>query len=423
MFYLLSLIALSAGLLAVKTPKYSIVFLGIMLSVIPTGNSYSEIISLKGLYFFDFYIAGALSALLTRQVVAQKLQLTVPAGLLFGCGLYVVLLACGLIGSPNKYLLKDIRPFIMILSFIVLTNIATLAAKTLTLQTVLKILIAMTAFNILDIAWLRLGLYSFQDVYYEENAYRYLDGGTYAAVAYLIYYFIDPAVFENKKKLARICLMTSFICLFIANSRFIFVSVFAAVIIHQYTKPARMIGVILLGSVVLLAFIGVSNMIGADRINDGLSSEGLAVQLTTRFSPALDLIRNMNPMHYFVGLGAGTPFEIPWFEYRGLDDKNSNIDSAYLTYFVKYGVIGLYLLFVFTTSITHHLKTRVAVSIATFLALMFIVSATPYQPYAIGIAYSAIILRVVAEHAGRQRKKMLTFHQPLIAPSFQVKAR
>ena len=217
--------------------------------------------------------------------------------------------------------------------------------------------------------------------------------------------------------------MTSFICLFIANSRFIFVSVFAAVIIHQYTKPARMIGVILLGSVVLLAFIGISNMIGADRINDALSSEGLAVQLTTRFSPALDLIRNMNPMHYFVGLGAGTPFEIPWFEYRGLDDKNSNIDSAYLTYFVKYGVIGLYLLFVFTTSITHHLKTRVAVSIATFLALMFIVSATPYQPYAIGIAYSAIILRVVAEHAGRQRKKILTFHQPLIAPSFQVKAR
>ncbi|WLG92648.1 DUF6369 family protein [Pseudomonas cucumis] len=423
MFYLLSLIALSAGLLAVKTPKYSIVFLGLMLSVIPTGNSYSEVISLKGIYFFDFYIAGALSALLVRQVVTQNKQLTVTAGLLLGCGLYVILLACGLIGSPNKYLLKDVRPFIMILSFIVLTNIATLAAKTLTLQTVLKILIAMTAFNVLDIAWLRLGLYSFQDVYYEENAYRYLDGGTYAAVAYLIYYFIDPRLFENNKKLARICLMTSFICLFIANSRFIFVSVFAAIIIHQYTKPARMIGVILLGSVVLLAFIGVSNMIGADRINDALSSEGLAVQLTTRFSPALDLIRNMNPMHYFVGLGAGTPFEIPWFEYRGLDDKNSNIDSAYLTYFVKYGVIGLYLLYVFTTSIAHHLKTRVAVSIGTFLGLMFIVSATPYQPYAIGIAYSAIILRVVSERAGRQRKKTLTFHQPLIAPSFQVKAR
>lgn len=423
MFYLLSLIALSAGLLAVKTPKYSIVFLGLMLSVIPTGNSYSEVISLKGIYFFDFYIAGALSALLVRQVVTQNKQLTVTAGLLLGCGLYVILLACGLIGSPNKYLLKDVRPFIMILSFIVLTNIATLAAKTLTLQTVLKILIAMTAFNVLDIAWLRLGLYSFQDVYYEENAYRYLDGGTYAAVAYLIYYFIDPRLFENNKKLARICLMTSFICLFIANSRFIFVSVFAAIIIHQYTKPARMIGVILLGSVVLLAFIGVSNMIGADRINDALSSEGLAVQLTTRFSPALDLIRNMSPMHYFVGLGAGTPFEIPWFEYRGLDDKNSNIDSAYLTYFVKYGVIGLYLLYVFTTSIAHHLKTRVAVSIGTFLGLMFIVSATPYQPYAIGIAYSAIILRVVSERAGRQRKKTLTFHQPLIAPSFQVKAR
>jgi hypothetical protein len=423
MFYLLSLVALSTGLLAVKTPKYSIVLLGMMLSVIPTGNSYSEIISLKGIYFFDFYMAGALGALLLRQVATQKKQLTVPAAILFGGGLYVILLACGLIGSPNKYLLKDVRPFIMILSFIVLTNVATLAAKTLTLKMILKILIAMTAFNVLDIAWLRLGLYSFQDVYYEENAYRYLDGGTYAAVAYLIYYFIDPRLFDNNKKLARICLMTSFICLFIANSRFIFVSVFAAIIIHQYTKPARMIGVILLGSAVLLAFIGVSNMIGADRINDALSSEGLAVQLTTRFSPALDLIRNMNPMHYFVGLGAGTPFEIPWFEYRGLDDKNSNIDSAYLTYFVKYGVLGLYMLFVFTTSITHHLKSRVAVSIATFLAVMFIVSATPYQPYAIGIAYSAIILRVFAEHAAKRRKNIMTFDQPLTALPLKVETR
>lgn len=422
MFYLLSLIALSAGLLAAKNPKYSIVVFGIMLAVIPTGNSYSEIISLKGIYFFDFYIVGGLGALLIRQVATQKKQLTVPGGLLFGCGLYVVLLACGLLESSNKYLLKDVRPFIMILSFIVLSNIATLAAKTLKLQTVLLLLIAMTAFNVLDIAWLRLGLYKFQDVYYEENAYRYLDGGTYAAVAYLIYYFIDPRLFEHRKKLASICLATSFICLFIANSRFIFVSVFAAIIIHQYTRPARMIGVALAGAVVLMAFIGISNMIGADRINDGLSSEGMAAQLATRFSPALELIRGMNPLHYFVGLGAGTPFEIPWFEYRGLDDKNSNIDSAYLTYFVKYGLIGVYLLYVFITSITQHMNSRVAVSIAVFLGVMFVVSATPYQPYAIGIAYGAIVLRVCSEHTARQRKKTLKPGQPLITTPLQVNA-
>lgn len=310
----------------------------------------------------------------------------------------------------------------MILSFIVLSNIATLAAKTLKLQTVLLLLIAMTAFNVLDIAWLRLGLYKFQDVYYEENAYRYLDGGTYAAVAYLIYYFIDPRLFEHRKKLASICLATSFICLFIANSRFIFVSVFAAIIIHQYTRPARMIGVALAGAVVLMAFIGISNMIGADRINDGLSSEGMAAQLATRFSPALELIRGMNPLHYFVGLGAGTPFEIPWFEYRGLDDKNSNIDSAYLTYFVKYGLIGVYLLYVFITSITQHMNSRVAVSIAVFLGVMFVVSATPYQPYAIGIAYGAIVLRVCSEHTARQRKKILKPGQPLITTPLQVNA-
>ena len=130
----------------------------------------------------------------------------------------------------------------------------------------------------------------------------------------------------------------------------------------------------------------------------------------------------MNPLHYFVGLGAGTPFEIPWFEYRGLDDKNSNIDSAYLTYFVKYGLIGVYLLYVFITSITQHMNSRVAVSIAIFLGVMFVVSATPYQPYAIGIAYGAIVLRVCSEHTARQRKKILKPGQPLITTPLQVNA-
>jgi hypothetical protein len=422
MFYLLSLIALSVGLLAVRTPKYSIVFFGLMLSVVPTGNSYSELISSKGIYFFDFYMVGAMGALLLRQVSSRKPQLTMSAGLLFGCGAYLILLAFGLIGNPGKYLLKDTRPFIMILSFMVLANIASHAARTITLRTILKILVVMTIFNILDIAWLRLGLYSFQDVYYEENAYRYLDGGTYAAVAYLIYYFIDPKLFEGEKRLAAICLVSSFVCLFIANSRFILFSVFVAIIIHQYTKPFRMLGIAILGAIVLLAFVGVSSMIGADRINDALSSEGLAVQLATRFSPALELIDKMSPVHYFIGLGAGTSFEIPWFGYRGLDDRNSNIDSAYFTYFVKYGVIGFYLLYVFITSVTQHLKSRVAISIATFLALMFIVSATPYQPYAIGIAYAVIVLRSFSESISRQ-SHMLSVHQVPIIKIVQVLTR
>lgn len=365
-----------------------------MLSVIPTGNSYSEMIALKGIYFFDFYMVGALAALLIRQCMTLRPQLSVPGVTLFGAGLQVVLLAAGCLGAANKYLLKDVRPTIMVLSFIVIANIARLAASSLTLRSVLRVLIAMTAFNLLDLAWLRGGVYKFQDVYYEDNAYRYLDGGTYAAVVYLIYYCIDPHVFNANKTLARICMMTSCLCLFIANSRFIFISVFVGIMLHHSIKPARMMGALLLGAAVVLAFIGVSQVIGADRINNGLSSEGLNSQLATRFSPAQSLIHGMNTWHYIVGLGAGTPFEIPWFAYRGLDDKNSNIDSAYLTYFVKYGCLGGYLLMTFILSITQHLKSRVAVSIAIFLALMFIVSATPYQPYAIGIAYAAIILRV-----------------------------
>lgn len=396
MFYVLSLMALFAGLIAIKSPKYSVIALGLMLSVVPTGNSYSGLISMSGIYFFDLYTVGAIGALTARSLVLPKSQLMIPATLLLGFGVYLILLSIGLLVSEYKYLLKDTRPIIMMLSFITLSNVVRLAKDKIVLRDILKLLTAMSLFNILDITWLRLGLYQFQDVYYEENAYRYLDGGTYAAVGFIIFYFIDPVLFRSEKHLARFCLLAAFICLFIANSRFIFFATFAAIIIHQYTKPARAMGLILLAVIFSVAFIQVSGMIGADRITDGLSSQGLLAQLATRFSPAITLIQDMQPVNYVLGFGAGTPFDIPWFDYRGLDDKNANIDSAYLTYFVKYGVLGLYLLIMFTRSVVGPLQNKVAISMATFLGLMFVVSATPYQPYALGIAYAAILLRGVS---------------------------
>lgn len=413
MFYLMSSVALGAGLLAMQSAKYSIGCLGLMLAVFPTGNAYSEMISSTGLYFFDFYTLGALIALCVRQLVLTNPQFRVSANLLVGSALFVALLAVGSTDIPDKYLLKDIRPLIMMLSFLVIANVTSLAAKRLRLNTLLKLLIAMTILNVLDIAWLRWGLYRYQDVYYAENAYRYLDAGTYAAVAYLIYYFITPRLFAEEKRLAAVCMVTSFVCLFIANSRFILLSVFIAIIIHQYSKPYRMMGIALLGAVTMFAFIAVSDLIGAERINDALSSKELVVQLVIRFSPAFTLISDMNFVHYLVGLGAGTYFDIPWFAYRGLDERNANIDSAYLTYFVKYGLLGLYLLFVFIVSVTHHLNNRVAVSISTFLGLMFIVSATPYQPYAIGLAYAAILLRAFSVSSAQPPSQTISRCRPL----------
>lgn len=398
MFYLISLTTLVAGLLAVKSPKYSVLMFGVLLSVVPTGNSYSELISAYGIFFFDFYVAGAGLALVIRQVLTGRPQFTLPPSLLFGMGIYVLLLALGLFSHADKFLLKDTRPLILILSFVVLNAVARQAADRISLRVMLSLLILMTSFNLFDLAWLRLGMYHFQDAFYEDNSYRYLDGGTYAAVAFLIYYVIDPQLFRREKRLAQLCLLSSILCMFIANSRFMFLGTFAALVLHQYAKPGRLILLLVAGVIGVFAFIQISNMIGADRISASMTSDGFNSQVISRFSPALELIQTMNPLHYFVGLGAGTPFEIPWFDYRGLDDLNANIDSAYLTYFVKYGLLGLFLLWLFTKSIVRTYRTKVGMSISVFLGVMFVVSATPYQPYAVGLGYAAIMLRLCALH-------------------------
>ena len=50
---------------------------------------------------------------------------------------------------------------------------------------------------------------------------------------------------------------------------------------------------------------------------------------------------------FIYGLGFGSYFEIPWFEYRGLDSKLNTIDSTYLTFFVKYGLFSVIIIYLF----------------------------------------------------------------------------
>ena len=78
-----------------------------------------------------------------------------------------------------------------------------------------------------------------------------------------------------------------------------------------------------------------------------IHQKGVAVQLATRFGPAIEKISEMNNLEYIYGLGLGTYFEIPWFKYRGLDTKLNTIDSTYLSLFVKYGILSLLIIYMF----------------------------------------------------------------------------
>ena len=84
-----------------------------------------------------------------------------------------------------------------------------------------------------------------------------------------------------------------------------------------------------------------------DRVINAFELNNIVMQLANRFSPAIIKISQMNFYNYIYGLGLGTYFDIPWFEYRGLDSKLNTIDSTYLTFFVKYGLVSIGVLFLF----------------------------------------------------------------------------
>ena len=127
-------------------------------------------------------------------------------------------------------------------------------------------------------------------------------------------------------------------------------------------------------------FVTSSYLLEADRILDASTSKGVAIQLATRFGPALEKISEMKKYEYVYGLGLGTYFEIPWFKYRGLDTKLNTIDSTYLSLFVKYGILSLLIIFVFFRLLLFNISnSRLRIAYVIFYLIIFFTLSSLYQ--------------------------------------------
>ena len=126
----------------------------------------------------------------------------------------------------------------------------------------------------------------------------------------------------------------SCIVILISNLRIL---LFALLVIYFIYSRINLFKKILYIFSFISLFIASSYILEADRVLNANTSKGVAIQLATRFGPAIEKIYEMNNFEYVYGLGLGTYFEIPWFKYRGLDTKLNTIDSTYLSLFVKYG--------------------------------------------------------------------------------------
>ena len=119
----------------------------------------------------------------------------------------------------------------------------------------------------------------------------------------------------------------------------------------------------------------------ANRVIESNNSDIVTLQIISRFTPAIEKIVEMKAYQYIYGLGVGTYFEIPWFEYRGLDSKLNTIDSTYLTLFVKYGIFSLLLIILFFRLLLFNINDlKIRQCIMIFYIIIFITMSSLYQP-------------------------------------------
>jgi len=124
------------------------------------------------------------------------------------------------------------------------------------------------------------------------------------------------------------------------------------------------------------------NLVGG-RVFDVFDAELLSKLFSIRFSPFVNELANFKTTNdYIFGLGFGKPFYIPWFEYReNVNNFNPNIDNLYLTYFMKFGLSFVIVLFIFYHLLKKYIQHPKYVRYLTIYFLMLgVTTAFSYQP-------------------------------------------
>lgn len=392
-FIIFSMFIVFSIIMLIGSPKKSFFIFLLIIAIIPTGNSYADFISLQGVYYFDFYLIGFFILILKSIMsYSSEKNISIPYSTLFGIFTYLCIILVSVVSNNivDKYLLKDIRPVIMIFTAVYFSGLV-LRIDGYNKNTIFKILFVMFIFSIIHLILPRLGVSVYKDEYYEDNSYRYLDASTYVAAIYIINYFTSKMKNECGKW-ARLCFYAAILCVLVGNSRFMLLAIFASIIFVSVKDVKKMAIYSLSAILVAGLFLGVSVYVGADRVVNGFSGDVLLFQITNRFSPALSLIDKMSWYNYIFGLGAGTYFDIPWFAYRGLETQNISVDSLYLTMYVKYGLFGLMLIALFTKVAVNGLEANVKKAVIIFCLIMYFVSAIPYHPYSLGIIVGGAVM-------------------------------
>ena len=129
-------------------------------------------------------------------------------------------------------------------------------------------------------------------------------------------------------------------------------------------------------------------------------------QLERRFGPSFHYLNKLSMKEILIGNGISTTFTIPSFNYRKLDPKLNKIDSLFLTYFIKYGLVGLTIfLMVFYKLFNKMIPIeKIRYAIFSFYFIVGLTNAITYQPGTI-VHLSFLHLFIIA--IVNEKKKLL----------------
>ena len=376
-YFSLSFISIFLGLLYFFYPKKSLTIFFCIGLIIPTSNQFMNFISLNGVYFFDYFFL----TLLLYYLITLSIKKNIFKENIFNIALFLfffilyTLLAVSNSVDIDKYLLRDLRPVLLLGYAFILNSI--LNKPQISFKSLTNVLLFVFVFKILFFILL-LYTFSFDDQYYQNNIFRYFDAVTFIASLFLISRIFLKELMLNEVSKIKLNLIISLalIIILISNLRIL---IFAIVFIYFFFSKRNLIKKILYALIPIVLFVIYSYAISANRVVDS-NSDIVTLQIISRFAPAVEKIIEMEPHQFIYGLGFGTYFEIPWFEYRSLDTKLNTIDSTYLTLFVKYGMFCILLLILFFRLLLFNIRqTKIRRSILVFYFIIFITMSTLYQ--------------------------------------------
>lgn len=402
-YIVLSLLFFCLGLLR---EKGLLAFLT-LIACLPFSNSLSIYFYQYGLYSYDYFFFGVLISTSASGIATKTTAIKLPKWATISfliIAIYSVIPVFS--GTPlDVYFLRDYRPAIFSLELIAASLLLRSPKLKLSNNNILTIATLAGATNLLWLALSIVGVMSSEDEYYTTNNFKYFDASTYISALFIIYFFSKTKTQRHQKRKLSfnprqfLAITASLLSVILSGYRILALATIIAAALAAAKSPKKLIPIAIILSISALIFIYLAEYFGAARVAEGLTINGLLQQFATRYGPALDVISHFKPYNYLFGSGFGTSFDITWFEYRSLDTRNNFVDSAYITFFAKYGLLGILYITSITLSLLSLVPKPIKLSLLTYLLILFIAYAISYQPASAGIIIGCMIVRVLQSNS------------------------